>query len=258
VYEGVSKLSTMFFSFFRKISLVLIICQVLNNYFYVQLSDFNNILLVLGFFSILIGCIFALGQIKIKRLLAFSGIAQIGYLVMIMANSSNQSFFSINVYLFFYIVSVILLWTNILILAKEDFLFISDFVGNSKKNYIFSVTITLILLSLAGLPPLSGFLGKFLVLIELLNQNIFFMVVLVALVSSIAILYYINLIYISFFKSIGNYSYNKILLTVKKTFSVNFYYLFGFHTVLLIVLFSFINLNFILPTIFKYTLLFTI
>lgn len=86
----------------------------------------------------------------------------------------------------------------------------------------------------------------------------FFMVVLVALISSIAILYYINLIYISFFKSIGNYSYNKIFLTVKKTTSINFYYLFGFHTALLIILFSFMNLNFILPTIFKYTLLFTI
>jgi NADH:ubiquinone oxidoreductase subunit 2 (subunit N) len=124
-----------------------------------------------------------------------------------------------------------------------------------KKNLIFTLGSFVLFLSLAGMPPFSGFIGKFLVFVELLNQQLFFIVSLIAMVSSMSILYYINLIYIGFFKAIGNYNFNKLSLIIKRTEARNFYRLFLFHFFLLGLTAILLNTHFLLPFIFKGALL---
>jgi NADH-quinone oxidoreductase subunit N len=103
VYEGVSKPATMFFSFYPKITLVLLLNNILNYFMFISAHEVYYLFNLTGSLSIFIGCIFALGQIKLKRLLAFSGIAQIGYLMMVVSGFSYSSVFALVVYLFFFI-----------------------------------------------------------------------------------------------------------------------------------------------------------
>jgi len=169
-----------------------------------------------GFLSILSGSFFSLGQTKIKRLLAFSSVSQIGFLLLIVGNLSLTSVSSLFIYLLIYSINILLLWTNLLSL-RENFVRLTDFVGLQKKNLALSVSFLILLLSLAGMPPFSGFLSKLLIIVELCYDAFFPLVVATVIVSALSVLYYLKLVYLSFFKGTSNYSYNKFYLGLRKT-----------------------------------------
>jgi len=251
VYEAVTNVVTALFSSFPKFCLMLFLTCLLQNRFFVSFEKLNDTLACLGLFSIFYGSLLAFGQIKIKRILGYSSISQIGYLVVILSSPSFDASFSFNAFLLIYTANIIVLWANLLTQNKENLVFVTDFIGFNKKNTSFNIGVTILFLSLAGVPPTLGFLGKLMVLVEMTNQHLTVLVFFVALVSAFSMVYYLNYIFMSRFKNVPNYSYNKVFFSVRKSLKVPFLFLAFNGFSIFVVTFAFVNSDFILIFITK-------
>ena len=162
IYEGSSWDILMLISTLPKISVICIIIQLLVN---------SNILLSFSLISIGIGTLGALNQSKLKRFLAYSGISHMGFIMLgyIIISQSNVVVGSL--YLFIYILTMISLL--ILILnnnVKNDY--IIELGGLKFTNKILAITLILIILSIAGIPPLSGFISKWYLIWVIIESKI--------------------------------------------------------------------------------------
>ena len=211
VYEGSPLSSTIIFSILPKISVfyffVKVICSL--NFFFLDLQE---VLLCFGLFSTIVGTFFALSQTRLKRLVIYSSIAQIGFLVISLSINTLQSFTSMYFFLFIYLITSILVWGHItafycfqstIYLFYSRFstsLFLSSLSNFFQLNNLWSFSFIVILFSIAGIPPLTGFLGKLMILLELINSNFFISSIILIIISSISVFYYIKLIKLMFFE----------------------------------------------------------
>jgi len=155
--------------------------------------------------SIIIGTFGALYQVKIKKLLAYSAISHVGFLLIGFAAYNITGFFA----LFFYIIAYILISLNffgiILNLRKIDnnlkLKKINEYVLLFKSNKILAINFSIILFSIAGVPPLLGFFSKLYIFKAAIHANLYLITILAAVLSVIACLYYIRIIKLMFFKS---------------------------------------------------------
>ncbi len=153
-------------------------------------------------FSIIIGSLSAIYQKRLKRLFAYSTIVHTGFILLALVPSSLYSANSLIFYIIVYsILSVSLfgLLINMSIATHVQPKYIINLSSIGSNNYIFSITFTLILLAIAGIPPLVGFFSKFLILLSLIGSKYYFSSLIVIFFSSIACFYYIRLIKVMFF-----------------------------------------------------------
>jgi NADH-quinone oxidoreductase subunit N len=146
----------------------------------------------LAILTMFVGNLTALRQTKFKRLLAYSSITHVGYALMAIISTSGASGFNLWVYLLAYGFSIIaLIIISLIVNDEEDNL--SSFKGFARKHPFAGLIMILALLSLAGVPPLAGFFGKYLVFASVISD--YPVLVILALVNSgIAIYYYVRLI----------------------------------------------------------------
>ena len=208
VYEGSPTSTTAFFSLFPK----LIISTLLIRIFIVNFNDFSdigkNLFLICAFFSLLIGTLGALVQKKWKRFLAYSSINHIGFILI--GFSSNESFgiFSIFTYLLIYIITVIAIFSFIIDLRLYQHLgtsqirYIKDILNCGTVNPLLTFSLTLILFSMAGIPPLSGFFAKVFIILVGIQSGIYNLIFFSIVMSSIACFYYIRIIQEMYFLKI--------------------------------------------------------
>lgn len=125
----------------------------------VQIGPVANIVLICAVFSIVCGAIGALNQTKIKRLLAYSGIGHIGFVLFGVAIGSFESLQASLIYMIIYVIVSICSFAVILYI---NFIkgFIIEISGFSRISPIVGLTLALIFFSTAGVPPLGGFLSK--------------------------------------------------------------------------------------------------
>jgi NADH-quinone oxidoreductase subunit N len=141
-----------------------------------------------------IGCITGLNQTKIKRLLAYSAISNIGIVLLGVLPGTILSIQTSIIYLIIYIIISINIFTILLSIFKNSTIFITELAGLSRFNPILAITFTLVLLSLAGVPPLAGFLTKYLVLVSAIENNYLFLAIIVIVASVISGFYYLRII----------------------------------------------------------------
>ena len=174
----------------------------------------KNILLLSSLLSLIIGTIVGLAQSKIKRLLAYSTISHVGFMLLAIAINTEQSIDSLLFYIIQY--SLTNLDTFLIILAlgyiinssklinnnfinnnkgKElDIKFISELKGQFFSNPLLSVSLTICLFSMAGIPPLLGFFSKQFVLYSAIQSGYYFMSIVCIIVSVISASYYLKII----------------------------------------------------------------
>lgn len=211
VYEGAPLSSTIIFSIIPKIAVLCFFIRFIcsTNVFYV---DMQEILLFFGLFSTFLGTFFALSQIRLKRLIIYSSVAQIGFVVIALSINSLQGFSAMYFFLFIYLITSILVWGHVTAFYNfqskiysfyskpSSSLFVSSLANFFKLNNLWSFSFVIMLFSIAGIPPLSGFLGKILILSELINISYWKSSILLILISSISVFYYIRLIKLAFFE----------------------------------------------------------
>ncbi len=226
VYEGAPIASTVIFSILPKISLIFFFSKFLFSLGLLFL-DIKFIFLALGLFSCFIGTIFSLYQKRIKRLVIFSSIAQVGFLVSGLALNSLGGLSAVFFFLIVYSITSMLVWGHIIYFNYVNFkintfnqteieiLSLTHFAGFFHKNKAWTFSLILIFFSIAGIPPVSGFISKVLILQELVFSQQIFTAVILIIISSISVVYYLRIIKTISFE-------HKNVLNINSNFQVNF------------------------------------
>jgi NADH-ubiquinone oxidoreductase chain 2 len=167
----------------------------------------KNLLLISSLLSLIIGTVVGLAQSKIKRLLAYSTISHIGFILLALAINTEQSIDSFIFYILQYTITNLNTFLIILALgyiinnsvlynkgSEKDIKFITELKGQFFSNPIITISLTICLLSMAGTPPLMGFFSKQYVLYSAIESGYYFMAILGILVSIISASYYLRII----------------------------------------------------------------
>lgn len=190
VYAGSHMYITAFFSIFVKFLLFIVFLNLAVNF------NCDALLQLFAAASLLIGCVLSIRQVEIKRLLAYSSIVHIGFMLI-------GDFTASIIYLLTYTASALLLFSVLLNseVAGKELIYLNDLRFVRKTSYSQTLYLVIALASSAGLPPFAGFYGKFLIwlgLIEdlyLLNNNYSYLILFLSIaISLITIYYYMRLI----------------------------------------------------------------
>lgn len=212
VYDGANTIITAFFTTVPKISIIYILITLLFGPFLGLYSDLNIIIQFSILFSIFIGCIAGINQSKFKRLLAYSAISHVGIILLGILPGTIISIQSSIIYIILYIIMTINVFAILLSIFKNSTIYITEIAGLSRLNPILAITFSLVLLSLAGIPPLAGFFSKYIVLVSAIENNYLFIAIIAILGSVISGFYYLRIIKWIYFKDSEQYYY-KILGT---------------------------------------------
>jgi len=195
VYEGSPVAVTSFLSVISKAAVLFTLVNILYKVFTPLASSWYLILMVLSAATILIGNLFALRQDNFKRFLAFSSIAQVGFILIGISSSSQAGMASLIYFVLIYIFSNLAAFGVVSVVSaltgKEN---ISDFKGFYKNNPMLSWVLTIALFSLAGVPPTAGFFGKLFLLMAGAAKGNYGIIIFAALNMVISFYYYLSVV----------------------------------------------------------------
>ena len=201
VYEGSPTSVTLFFTMVPKIAALTVFIRFLYVPFLNLIDQWQIIIIFLSIASMLFGAIAAIGQTNIKRLIAYSSIGHIGYTLAGLTTGSNEGIQSSIIYISIYIIMNLALFSCLLMLKRNNQYYeeIWDLSGLSKNHPLLSLSLLIILFSLAGIPPLAGFFAKFYIFKAVLEQSMYFLAIVGLLSTVVAAFYYLRIIKIIYF-----------------------------------------------------------
>lgn len=217
VYEGAPTIITMIFSIVPKLAIFILFYHLGVNFFNFTLIYLWHLLFFVSVISIAVGTFGALYQTKIKRMLAYSAISHVGFLLIAFLIFKTSTLFSLFFYITVYIIISLNIFTLLFVTRKYTnnlkLKKINEFSILFKSNPILAINFALILFSIAGIPPLVGFYSKFYIFTFALKYELYMIVISAAILSVIGCMYYIRLIKLMFFK---NFNYWTLFQTINK------------------------------------------
>jgi NADH-quinone oxidoreductase subunit N len=201
VYEGSPTSVTLFFTMVPKIAALTVFIRFLYVPFLNLIEQWQMIIVFLSIASMLFGAIAAIGQTNIKRLVAYSSIGHIGYTLAGLATGSNEGIQSSIIYISIYVIMNLALFSCLLMMKRNNQYYedMDDLSGLSKNHPLLSLSLLVILFSLAGIPPLAGFFAKFYIFKAVIEQSMYFLAIVGLLSTVIAAFYYLRIIKIIYF-----------------------------------------------------------
>lgn len=213
VYDESPTIVTIWLTIMPKISILILILEIFTQITGASvleslgLNTIKFLLLICSLFSLIIGTVVGLTQIKIKRLLAYSTISHVGFILLALSINSVQSIDSFIFYIiqytltnlntFLILIAIGYILNNKILINKgseKDINYISELKGLFFSNPILSISLTICLLSMAGTPPFLGFFSKQFVLYSAIESGYYFMSIAGILVSIISASYYLRII----------------------------------------------------------------
>lgn len=199
VYEGSPVSVTAYLSVISKGAILFVMASVLFTVFKPLAETWYNMLYLLAVLTMIIGNLFAIRQQNLKRFLAFSSIAQVGFILIGMSGSSQEATASVIYFVLIYVFSNLGAFGVIaLVSAQTGKEAIDDYKGFYLSNPMLALVITLSLFSLAGIPPTAGFFGKFLLLMAGAGKGNFVLITVAALNMVISLYYYLRVVKVMF------------------------------------------------------------
>lgn len=201
VYEGAPTPVTAFFSVAPKIAALCLFLRVLVGPFEDLLMEWRQVLVVICVASMLWGAVAAIAQNNIKRLMAYSSIGHVGYAMIGLVAGTQDGARGMIYYLLIYLFMNVGTFAVILAMRVKDRYVedISDLSGLSKTNPAIALALTILMFSMAGIPPLAGFFGKYFVFVAAVNAALIPLAVIGVLSSVIGAYYYLRLIKVMYF-----------------------------------------------------------
>lgn len=206
VYQGVPTIVLAFFGTVVKFSMVIALIFLSLNISWVILG---NILLIVAITSIIIGSFGAIYQKNLKRLFAFSSITHIGFVLLALSPLDKSIFNSCIFYMIVYSIISLGTFSFLTIMRSpqeiendetdEKTFDISSLSGLSKTHPVMAFSLTVLMLSTAGIPPLAGFFSKFYILKSAISTGLFFYALIAVIFSAISAFYYLRIIKIMYF-----------------------------------------------------------
>ena len=201
VYEGAPTPITAFFATAPKMAAMGLFARVVHDAFGGVVGDWQQIVAFLSVVSMFLGAVAAIGQTNIKRLMAYSSITHMGFALMGLAAGTAFGVQGMLVYMTIYIVMNIGTFAIILGMERDGtpVLDIRALSMYSKTDPMRAMFLMILLFSLAGVPPLVGFFGKYYVLLAAVDAGLGWLAVMGVIASVIAAFYYLRIIYLMYF-----------------------------------------------------------
>nr|YP_010988953.1 NADH-plastoquinone oxidoreductase subunit 2 [Leuzea carthamoides]YP_010988968.1 NADH-plastoquinone oxidoreductase subunit 2 [Leuzea carthamoides]WOR85555.1 NADH-plastoquinone oxidoreductase subunit 2 [Leuzea carthamoides]WOR85572.1 NADH-plastoquinone oxidoreductase subunit 2 [Leuzea carthamoides] len=196
VYEGSPTPVVAFLSVTSKVAASASATRIFDIPFYFSSNEWHLLLEILAILSMILGNLIAITQTSMKRMLAYSSIAQIGYVIIgIIVGDSNDGYASMITYMLFYISMNLGTFACIVLFGlRTGTENIRDYAGLYTKDPFLALSLALCLLSLGGLPPLAGFFGKLYLFWCGWQAGLYFLVLIGLLTSVVSIYYYLKII----------------------------------------------------------------
>ena len=201
VYEGSPTSVTSFFSIVPKIAGIVVFIRFMYSPFQEIIDQWQYILVFISIASMILGAVAAIGQKNIKRLVAYSSIGHIGYAIAGIASGTENGFKSTLVYILIYAVMNIGFFAFIFLMKRKGKYIeeISELSGMSKNHPLASLSLLIVLFSLAGIPPLAGFFAKFYIFMAVIESGMYTLAIIGLVTTVVSAFYYIRIVKIMYF-----------------------------------------------------------
>ncbi len=195
VYEGSPVNITAYLSVVSKGAAVFILVIILYKVFGVIEKTWENVLYILSVVTMTVGNLFAIRQDNMKRFLAFSSIAQAGFILLGMMGASQAGITSVVYFMLIYVFTNLAAFGVVSSISFETGnQTISSYNGLYRTNPLLSLTMMLALFSLAGIPPVAGFFGKFFLFASAASKGYYILVLIAVLNATVSLYYYLRVI----------------------------------------------------------------
>ena len=201
VYEGSPTSVTLFFAIVPKVAALTVFIRFLYVPFINLIDQWQMIIVFISLASMILGAVSAIGQKNLKRLIAYSSIGHMGYALAGLAVGTNSGIQSSIIYISIYLIMNLGIFCCLFMMKRKNKFFdnLEDLSGLSKNHPIISLSLLILLFSLAGIPPLAGFFAKFYIFKAVIEQSMYFLAIVGLLSTVIAAFYYLRIIKIIYF-----------------------------------------------------------
>ncbi|RFC65252.1 NADH-quinone oxidoreductase subunit NuoN [Fulvimarina endophytica] len=201
VYEGAPTPITALLAGAPKVAAMALIVRFAMEGFQPVAIDWQQVIVFISIASMAFGAFAAIGQKSIKRLMAYSSIGHMGYALVGLAAANVEGVRGVALYMAIYLATTLGTFAVILSMRREDGPVdqIEDLSGLSRTNPVMATFLTIMMLSLAGLPPLAGFFAKYFVFMAAVESGLFALAVIGVLASVVALYYYLRIVKLMWF-----------------------------------------------------------
>ena len=201
VYEGAPTPVATFFATAPKVAAIALFTRVMLQPFGDLVGQWAQILVFVSIATMAVGALAAIMQTNIKRLLAYSSIGHVGFMLMGIAAGNSAGVQAVLIYLTLYIFMSAGAFGCVLLMRRDGHYVeqIKDLAGLGRTKPVMATTISLFMFSMAGIPPLAGFFGKMYIIIAAISAGLTWLAVIGVILSVVSGYYYIKVVKIMYF-----------------------------------------------------------
>lgn len=196
VYEGAPTPITAFLSTASKAAAFAIFARIFYSGFHHFQFDWSNVLATIAALSMIIGNLAAITQDNVKRMLAYSSISHAGYGLLGIISLNAMGLRGVLVYTLVYVFANLGIWATVLMLRRHEYAGerVDDFDGLHRRAPFWSFAMVIFLLSLGGIPPTAGFIGKYFLFAAAVQSGFGWLAIIAVLMSAVSMFYYLRLV----------------------------------------------------------------
>ena len=201
VYEGAPTPVAAFFASAPKMAAMAMMIRIFIGAFPGALHEWQQIVIFVGIASMALGAFAAIGQTNVKRLLAYSSIANMGYALVGLAAGTVDGVQGVIVYMAIYLATTLGAFACVLMMRRDGKAVehIGELAGLSRSNPWMAFALAMMMFSLAGIPPLAGFWAKFYVFLAAIDAKLYTLAIVGVLTSVVGAYYYLRLVKVMYF-----------------------------------------------------------
>ena len=201
IYQGAPTAVTLFIASAPKIAAFAMLMRLLVDGMQSLHTDWQILLILLAILSMAIGNIIAIAQTNIKRMLAYSTIAHVGYLLLGIITGTQAGYAASMFYVIVYTLMTLGGFGMIVLLSRSGFEAerLDDFKGLNERNSWYAALMLILMLSMAGVPPMIGFWAKWSVLAQVVQSGLIWLAVVAVIFAIIGAFYYLRVIKLMYF-----------------------------------------------------------
>ena len=223
VYQGSPTAVTLYIASAPKIAAFAMLMRLLVGGLLELHAQWQGILIILAVASMAIGNIVAISQTNIKRMLAYSAISHVGFLLLGVLSGTSEGFAASMFYIITYVLMSLASFGMIIIMSRKGFEAdnINDYKGLNQRNPLFAAMMMFIMFSMAGVPPFVGFWAKLSVLKAVVSADLIWLAVVAVVFSIIGAFYYLRIIKVMYFDKAEDTQEIECTADLKWSFTIN-------------------------------------
>lgn len=202
VYEGAPTPVTAFFAVAPKIAAIALLLRVMFGPFEAMFDEWRQIIILISILSMTLGAFAAINQKNIKRLMAYSSIGHVGYVLIGLAAGGREGVTAIALYLTIYLIMTVGTFACILCMRRQGKMMeeIDDLAGLGRSHPRMALAMLIFMFSMAGIPPLAGFFGKLYIFMAAIDAGLIALAVIGVVTSVVGAFYYIRIVKVMYFE----------------------------------------------------------